>query len=155
MKKVRRNNAPEGWQEKFLAAYRLTGNISHAARSVPVDRTTVINLRKRSKTFAAQMKEAEEIALENLEYEMWRRAHDGVAKPVFYKGKVCGSIQEYSDTLLIVLAKARAPEKYRENSRVEHSGSVEHITTIEVVKERDDDAHVEQPDTEEWESVEI
>jgi hypothetical protein len=122
MKKVRKPNAPEGWQEKFIEAYRQTGNISHAARTAMVDRTTVLHLRDRNKTFKACMEEAKAEALENLEYEAWRRAHNGVEKPVFYKGKVCGSIQEYSDTLMIVLLKGNAPDKYRENSKVEHSG---------------------------------
>lgn len=153
MKKARRPNAPEGWQDKFIEAYRQTGNISHAARTALVDRTTVIHLRDRNKTFAARMAEAKEEALENLEYEAYRRAHDGVSKPVFYKGKPCGSVLEYSDTLLIVLLKANAPERYRENSRVEHTGSVEQITTIEVVKTQESDGS--EPDRAEWEPIEI
>lgn len=121
-KNARKPNALEGWQETFLAHFRETANISHAARLARVDRQTVIRHRKRYKMFAAQMQEAESEALEHLEYEAYRRAHDGTAKPVFYQGQPCGTVQEYSDTLMIVLLKARAPEKYRENAKVEHSG---------------------------------
>mgnify|MGYP000844097145 CR=1 FL=1 len=152
MKKTRKPNAPEGWQEKFLEEYRQTANISHSARVAFVDRTTVLDYRKRSKTFAERMKQAEEEALEVLEQEAFRRAYHGVEKPVFYKGEECGTVQEYSDTLMIVLLKARAPEKYRENAKVEHSGTVQQqITTIEVVKSRESD----EPADETWEPIEI
>ena len=47
-----------------------------------------------------------------------RRASEGTLKPVFYQGKMCGEIREYSDTLLIFLLKARRPETYRERSDI-------------------------------------
>ena len=40
-----------------------------------------------------------------LEAEARRRAVEGVRKPVFYQGVICGWVGEYSDTLLIFLLK--------------------------------------------------
>lgn len=74
--------------------------------------------------FAKAWDEAKILGLDKLEDELLRRAHDGVEKPVFYKGrKLKHTIREYSDTLGIFLLKGGKPEKYRE--RVEHSGSVD------------------------------
>jgi hypothetical protein len=54
-----------------------------------------------------------------LEDEAVRRAHEGLRKPVLYRGRVVrinGEIvyeHTYSDTLLIRLLKALAPDKYK------------------------------------------
>ena len=58
------------------------------------------------------MRAAETEATEHLEREAWRRAHDGIAEPVFQHGKQVGTIQRYSDNLLMFLLKARAPDRY-------------------------------------------
>jgi hypothetical protein len=72
-----------------------------------------------------------------LENEAVRRAYHGVEKPVFYKGEVCGYTQDYSDTLLIFLLKARKPEVYREGSRAESArGPVSININIIPVEER-------------------
>ena len=43
----------------------------------------------------------------------FRRARDGVKRPVFYMGQIVGYIQEYSDTLLKFLLEAKRPAVYR------------------------------------------
>ena len=59
-------------------------------------------------------------AAQFIEDEMVRRATEGLRKPVLYKGKqvhIHGIPQweaEYSDTLILALAKAWMPEKYKE-----------------------------------------
>jgi len=40
-------------------------------------------------------------------------AIEGVDKVVFYKGQLCGTVKEYSDTLLAMLAKGFLAEKYK------------------------------------------
>ena len=64
--------------------------------------------------FAKLWDDALEVACDAMEEEARRRAMEGTKKPVFYLGKVCGHIKEYSDTLLIFQLKAHRPEKYRE-----------------------------------------
>ncbi len=60
-----------------------------------------------------------ELFADRLEQEMARRAIEGVSKPVFYKGKKVGTVQEYSDQLAITLAKAVRPERFRDNVKVD------------------------------------
>ena len=58
------------------------------------------------------------MASEVLIDEATRRAVDGVEEPVdFYKGKAGGTVNRYSDNLLMFLIKAKRPE-YRDSSRV-------------------------------------
>ena len=54
-----------------------------------------------------EFEDADEEVTETLEREATRRASKGTLKPVFYQGKVCGEIREYSDTLLIFLQLER------------------------------------------------
>jgi len=83
--------------------------------------------------FAKAWDGAVEEALDLLELEARRRAHDGLVKKKFGKdgdpvidpttGKQYYE-REYSDTLMIFLLKGGRPEKYRENIRQEQSGEV-------------------------------
>ena len=41
-------------------------------------------------------------------------AHEGLRKPVWYKGKIVGYETEYSDTLLLAMLKANNPDKFRD-----------------------------------------
>jgi len=52
--------------------------------------------------------------VENLEAEAWRRAVEGVEKPVFQGGVQVGVIREFSDSVLMFLLRARKPEVYWE-----------------------------------------
>lgn len=80
--------------------------------------------RKNDELFAAAWEEALEIAIENLELEARRRAETGVIEYQILLGKKVAVNRKYSDTLLIFLLKAHRPQKYRDNSHVEHSGSL-------------------------------
>lgn len=71
-----------------------------------------------------------------LEREAFRRAHTGTLKPIYQGGEKVGSVREYSDTLMIFLLKGARPQKYRENHKVEVSGTVGTIAIREVVIER-------------------
>ncbi len=53
---------------------------------------------------------AKEEVADLLEAEAWRRAVEGVEKPVgWYKGKPGGYVREYSDTLLIFPLRGLRP----------------------------------------------
>ena len=76
---------------------------------------------------------AQEEAADRLEDEAFRRAVEGVEKPVgWYKGKPGGVIREYSDVLLIFLLKGARPEKYadRVQNRWELSQRVDLAGTV-------------------------
>jgi len=66
--------------------------------------------------FSAAWDEAVESALDDIEHALRKRAVDGVERPVFYQGKVCGYVREYSDTAAIFLLKGRRPKIFRDRA---------------------------------------
>ena len=128
------------WRKGFLAALELTGNVTAAATAAGIERTTAYKARYRSeetesRVFAKAWDEALEHATDLMEIEARRRALDGVEEPVYYKGEIVGGVRKYSDLLLIFMLKAHRPEKYRENLRVEHAGSVTVRTLADIAQE--------------------
>jgi hypothetical protein len=104
------------WEDAFLVALAETGNATEAARCVGIDRRTAYYLRTNpdAQDFAQAWDEAIQEAADHLEREARRRAVEGTAEPVYYKGEQVGAIQRFSDTLLIFLLKGARPEKYAE-----------------------------------------
>ena len=102
----------------MLAAIAGTGNISKAATVANVARAQHYAWLKQDPEYAQAVQDAMEQAADALESEARRRAEEGVDEPVFYKGKECGVIRKYSDTLLIFLLKGGRPERYRERHEV-------------------------------------
>ncbi len=113
-------------KELFLKTLAEVGMVTEAAKIAGISRAQLYRWKKADLTFAAAWEEALEISADVLEAEVQRRAIDGVKTPVFFKGKVAGTVQKYSDTLLIFLLKARRPERFRDNVAVQVSGSVSH-----------------------------
>jgi hypothetical protein len=122
-------------KKAFLDSFKMTGNISESADASGIARSTVYRWQEQDDEFAAGFREAEIKATECLESEARRRAVDGVLRLKFDKGQAIIDPRtgepymeaEKSDTLLIFLLKARAPEKYRENVHVKHDGRIEHV----------------------------
>ena len=100
------------WKRAFLESLSMSGNVTAACSRAGVGHTTVYNYRNRYSEFEELWREALDKAADLLDAEALRRAVKGVEKPVFHKGKVCGTIREYSDRLLIVLMRAARPDKY-------------------------------------------
>lgn len=114
----------EQLKRRFLEAFRQHGNITWAARQVKLGRRqTVYDWQEHDEHFAQEFREAEIEATETMEQEAYRRAVKGTAKPVYQGGVKVGTVQEYSDVLLIFMLKARAPDKYREAKPGQEGGS--------------------------------
>lgn len=111
---ARRTGTSERARERFLKVYAQCGTVSTAAKAAGVGRATVYVWAEHDESFALAMRQAEISATEVLEQEAWRRARDGFAEPVYQHGKLVGTVQRYSDALLVFLLKARAPERYRD-----------------------------------------
>jgi hypothetical protein len=103
----------------FLEHFRVQGNISRTCRAIGLNRSTVYEWQETDDQFVHDFRQAEIEATETMEAEAYRRAVEGTAKPVFHQGAQCGTVQEYSDTLLIFMLKARNPAKYREKTESE------------------------------------
>jgi hypothetical protein len=110
----RRTGATDRARERFLKSYALCGNVTTAAKAAGVGRSTVYVWQEDEPDFVLAMRQADLQATEVLEQEAWRRAREGIAEPVFQHGKEVGTIQRYSDQLLMFLLRARAPERYRD-----------------------------------------
>ncbi len=104
----------------FLQAFVLTASKTRAAEAAGIHRTTQYTDQwLDDDEFQAALRKAQNMAIDHLEAEAVRRATEGVKKPVgFYKGEPSAFVREYSDTLLIVLLKANAPERYRERTEI-------------------------------------
>ncbi len=113
-------------KKRFLERFAELGNISAVCRELRMARATVYVWQEHDAEFLAAFHEAEAIATEVLEEEARRRAVDGVRKekPVYFRDELLTTVveTEYSDTLLIFLLKARAPEKYRERRDITTGG---------------------------------
>jgi hypothetical protein len=112
--KLRREQTQPRARERFLQVYAQCGNVTHAAKLAGVGRATVYIWEEHDAEFALAFRQAGIQATEVLEKEAWRRAKDGIAEPVYQHGKQVGTIQRYSDQLLMFLLRARAPERYRD-----------------------------------------
>lgn len=109
-------------QDQLIEAYELCGNVTRACEEVQVPKRTHYNWIKADEAYREKFEDASRIALGILEDEAQRRAVHGWEEPVYYKGELMGHIRRYSDTLLIVLLKANAPEKYKDRLYNEHNG---------------------------------
>ena len=134
-------------KKAFLEAYARTGVVAYAAQAAGVDRSLVYLWKAKDPTFLVAYAQAEEGSTERLETEAFRRAHDGTPKPVYQGGEQVGTIQEYSDTLLIFLLKARRPHVYRDRVDVQATVTATvdaTVTAREAVRAHLSDADVDR-----------
>jgi hypothetical protein len=117
-------------KQAFLAAYSQCGNITRAAEMAEIDRGTHYVWLKDDPEYPALFEAATQEAGDRLEQEARRRAVEGVAEPVFYQGEICGTVQRYSDTLLIFLLKGAKPEKYADRAINENINKGDSTLTV-------------------------
>jgi hypothetical protein len=120
-------------KQAFLDAYRTLGNITYACKLAGIgSRTTIYRWLEEDDQFQAAYRDAELQATEELEREAWRRAVEGTPyeRTSYWHGEPVGTDRktEYSDQLLILLLRARAPDKYRD--KVDLAGVREVIKAI-------------------------
>jgi hypothetical protein len=120
--KVNNSTRTRKWVRAFLAALSIEPNVTVACESAKIDRSTAYKFREDNKTFRQQWDDAIESGCDRMESEAFRRAVNGVDRPVYQMGTQVGFVREYSDTLMVLLLKAHKPKKYRDNSAVEMSG---------------------------------
>jgi transposase-like protein len=108
----------------WLAAFEEQGTVVAACKAASVGRSTTYEWRQKDEAFALAWADIEEATTEAMEREAYRRAVEGVSEPLVSAGRLVTNTQKYSDTLLIFMLKARRPERYRDNVKVEHSGTV-------------------------------
>jgi hypothetical protein len=115
-------------KQTFLDELARRGIVTDAAIAAGVDRKTPYLWHAKDEQFAAAWVDALEQATDAMEAEAFRRAVEGIDKPVFQGGRKVGSIREYSDTLLVHMLKANRPSKYRERFELTgaNGGPIQH-----------------------------
>lgn len=121
-------------KSRFIEHFALMGNVSKACEATGCSRRVIYDWQHKDEEFALAMHEANLMATEVLEAEAWERATAGSEKPVYQNGALVGYVPEKSDTLLIFLLKARAPEKYRE--RFDHRVTGEITQNVRIAELR-------------------
>jgi hypothetical protein len=100
-------------KEAVLMHYQQIGRLDLACEKAGVHRRTHYDWLESDPEYRIKFQACRRQVIQLLEDEAWRRAVEGVSKPISVNGKI-KTIREYSDTLLIFLLKGAAPEKYRE-----------------------------------------
>jgi transposase len=108
-------------QRVFLEAYAKHANVMVSARMAGINRSTVYDWLEKDQDFSFAYNIAKEDAKDTLRAEIYRRAHDGWEEEVYQLGNFAGTVQKYSDTLLIFHSKALMPE-YRDKQQLEVTG---------------------------------
>ena len=114
-RKQRISQAPgamEVYKQCFLRELAKGKSPAHAAQVAGLARSTAYLFRSQDPEFARQWLEASAEGVDRLEDEAYRRAVEGVKRPVFHGGKKVGEITKYSDFLLGKLLGRRRPEVY-------------------------------------------
>ncbi|WP_267395246.1 MULTISPECIES: hypothetical protein [unclassified Sphingomonas] len=111
-------------REAFLETLTACCNVTAACKAAGIGRQTAYQWREDDPAFAVAWAGALEEAVDALEKEAWRRAAEGVDKPIVFQGVVTGSYREYSDRLMEILLKAHRPDKYIERVRSENLHAV-------------------------------
>jgi hypothetical protein len=124
-------------QKRFLAAFSACASVIQAARWAKINRQCHYNWLREDPTYPQRFKDATEAASRTLEDEAVRRAHEGLRKPVRYKGKIVGYETEFSDSLLIEVLRANSA-KFRPAQRIQHEGASEGGAPVKIIVEYED-----------------
>src|SRR6185437_13235217 len=103
---------PREWVTDFLASLALTPNVAEACRQAGITRKAAYDLRKADEDFARLWDDALDESTDELVGEAYRRAREGVERPVYQGGKLVGKVREFSDTLAIFLLKCHRRRVY-------------------------------------------
>jgi hypothetical protein len=100
------NSPPENSIRKFMDRYAKTGDLRAAAKAAKISLEVHHQMLETSDSYRKSFRAAQQQVVDLLETAVFRRALDG------------------SDELLVFLLRAWLPERYREHTMVEHSGTI-------------------------------
>lgn len=90
----------------YLNALRETRGLElKASKAAGVSRSDIAKERQRNPEFVEQEQEIMAGCVEQIHEALWHRGVDGVDKNVYFKGEVVAVEKQYSDSLLLALAK--------------------------------------------------
>ena len=104
--------------ELYLAYLETSGRKRYSAVMAGIQPARIVYLMNADDALAERQAAAMDGYKELIHASIHDRAINGVAKNIYFKGKVCGTERQYSDTLLIALAKAHDP-KFRDHVQID------------------------------------
>ncbi len=122
-------------QVAFLTAYAELGNVTHAAFTAQVDRSSHYWWMEHDPRYPKAFEEAEAISCDNVRQRIRQWAMEGWEEPVVYQGAIQYhrdaegnpvkpvTVRKRSDRLIELMAKAKCPE-FRDKHEHEHKGTV-------------------------------
>jgi hypothetical protein len=109
-------------QQAFLAEFGKRALVASSARAAGIHPDTVYEWKRSDAEFLAAFEHLDALVTEEAEAEAWRRGVTGWDEPLAHNGILTGdSVRKFDSSLLTVILKARAPEKYRERYDLAHS----------------------------------
>lgn len=124
---------PQRVKDRVLECFANCGRVDLACKWARVDRATHYRWLESDQDYRAKFEELRGLrgrVTQMLEDEAMRRAREGWDEPIYHRGKKCGEVRKYSDTLLIFLLKAANPEKYRERFDVRAKADVSLVSVV-------------------------
>jgi hypothetical protein len=97
-------------QAAFLAAYHKTSSIAAAAKAAGIKPAQHYRWLAASAAYWEAFRELQEDVTRRLQDKVVELAMEGWAELVYYRGRVCGTIEHHSDRLLIFFLEAAKPE---------------------------------------------
>jgi hypothetical protein len=102
--------------QKFLDAFRLTGQVSRAARLAEIDRGAHYKRIRKDPEYRKAFEEAEKEAAHALQDKAVDWAFDGVEEPVIYQGKLCFPPDAYDEETNKLKPGAKPLTRHRRDS---------------------------------------
>lgn len=134
-------------QRKFLANYSIHGTITKAAQMTRIRRENH-QVWKQDELYRQRFEAARARFRDQLKNAAIKRGVEGYAEPVFYKGRMVGVKQRYSDQLLLAVLQAMVPE-FQKRMEVQHTGTVSHahidLTKLSLAESQELIAMMDQP----------
>ncbi len=115
-------------QKKFIQDLALHGNVTEAAKTAIIPRSSLYRYRAANPEFAKAWDGAREQATDNLADEAMRRAINGVEEVRYFKGEPVGTVRKYSDQLLMFLLRAYRPQVFgsKQTNELSNGGNDEY-----------------------------
>lgn len=121
----------------FLEALEAGAVVSRAAHTANIATSTLYRWRQRLPKFRKDWAAALDVALDELESALIRRAIDGVAKPIVYGGKEVATVHQHSDALAMFLLRSKRPEIYDRERAAQNGEFVDDgDETADIIAER-------------------
>lgn len=116
------------WHARFLVNLKKTrGNMTEAAKAIPVDPATVYRHMQKDAAFAKQVRDmldtVNQVRIAAVEDLVYEHITEGVAEPVFQGGVMVGAKKIYDHRLAVRWLEAHDPDKWRKTETVEHHGA--------------------------------